>query len=75
MGHLQRCSQGQDRQRRDAAGQFGDDEEDRQQIDEPQGAERLNEGFQVKSSPTWLQLDSAAKDGALKPNWIVTQST
>jgi hypothetical protein len=26
------------------------------------------------SKPAWLQPDSAANDGALKPNWIVTHS-
>ena len=39
-----------DRGRRDAPCQFCDDEEDRQEIDEPQRAERLDEGFQIEQA-------------------------
>jgi len=43
-----------------------------QQINEPQRAERLDEGFDGTDIPAWPQPASAAKAGALKPNWIVT---
>ena len=36
-----------DRQPRQPAGELHDDEEDRQQVDEPQRAERLDEGFEI----------------------------
>ena len=51
-----------------------DDEEDRQQVDEPQRAERLDEGLRDRARPTSRQPVSAANAGALKANWIVTQS-
>ena len=47
MRHLQRGGDEPDQNRRKVACQFYDDEEDRQQVDEPQRAERLDEGFQI----------------------------
>ena len=39
-----------DRQPRQPAGELHDDEEDRQQVDEPQRAERLDEGFEISGA-------------------------
>ena len=55
--------------------ELDDDEEDRQQIDEPQRAERLDEGFEIGSGRRRASPCSAANIGALKANWIVTHST
>lgn len=47
MRALQRCRDQPDDERVDIAGELSDDEEDRQQIDEPQRAERLDEGLEI----------------------------
>ena len=61
-GHAQRCAQ------------LGDHEEDRQQVDEPERAERLDEGFDVEPGDAGQRRARAAKPGALTANWIVTHS-
>ncbi|MGY4233445.1 hypothetical protein ACVIIW_002392 [Bradyrhizobium sp. USDA 4449] len=49
-GRLQRGSGQPDRERRELACHFRDDEEDRQQVDEPERAERLDEGFEIQEA-------------------------
>ena len=47
---VQRDGRTEHRERRQAARQLGGDEKNRQQIDEPQRAERLDEGFQIQEA-------------------------
>ncbi len=47
MRRFEQCQDAPDQQRRQAARRLGDHEKHRQQIDEPQRAERLDEGFQI----------------------------
>jgi hypothetical protein len=50
MRHFQQCRGDPDRQRRQRPRQFCDHEKYRQQIDEPQRAERLDKGFQIQQA-------------------------
>src|SRR6516164_522410 len=50
MCSLQQRGSAPDQAGRDTTCQFYDDEEDRQQIDEPERAERLDEGFEIEQA-------------------------
>ena len=73
VGDLQQRRHEPHHHRRHVAGRLGHHEEDGQQIDEPERAERLDEGQQILRGTTF-QPASAAKPGALKANWMVTHS-
>ena len=49
MRDFERREHGPDHEHRHAARQLGDDEEDRQQVDEPERAERLDEGLGIEA--------------------------
>ena len=65
---LERGGDEPDDDRRHAPRELGEDEEDRQQVDEPQGAERLDEGFEIErgdAAQALLDGEAGRLDGKL----------